>query len=98
MTLFKCNRDWCILPSKRPPGWKLHTAGDMSTALWRNPNTAMLFKHPIERAASTTDGSWFSRVIRRMSADVDDARLGLCLSWRLRLCRKLKHRCLLTLV
>ena len=25
------------------------------------------------------------------------ATLGLCLSWRLRLCRKLKHRCLLTL-
>ena len=39
-----------------------------------------------------------SRVIQRMSADVDDARLGLCLSWRLRLCRKLKHRCLLTLM
>src|SRR6516164_6999511 len=38
------------------------------------------------------------RVIRRTSADVDDARLGLCLSWRLRLCRKLKHRCLLTLM
>ena len=33
-----------------------------------------------------------------MSADVDDARLGLCLSWRLRLRRKLKHRCLLTLM
>src|SRR5215831_955685 len=39
-----------------------------------------------------------SHVIRRMSADVHDARLGLCLSWRLRLCRKLKHRCLLTLM
>jgi hypothetical protein len=50
------------------------------------------------RAAGTTDGSWCSRVIRRMSADVHDARLGLCLSWRLRLCRKLKHRCLLTLM
>jgi hypothetical protein len=33
-----------------------------------------------------------------MSADADDARLGLCLSWRLRLRRKLKHRCLLTLM
>src|SRR5215475_2683693 len=39
-----------------------------------------------------------SHVILRMSADVHDARLGLCLSWRLRLCRKLKHRCLLTLM
>ncbi len=33
-----------------------------------------------------------------MSADVDDARLGPCLSWRLRLRRKLKHRCLLILM
>jgi Enoyl-(Acyl carrier protein) reductase len=33
-----------------------------------------------------------------MSANVDDARLGRRLSWRLRLCRKLKHRCLLTLM
>src|SRR6266536_5798047 len=32
------------------------------------------------------------------SADIQDARLDLCLSWRLRLCRKLKHRCLLTLM
>src|SRR6516162_763389 len=39
-----------------------------------------------------------SRVIQRMSANVDDARLGRCLSWRLRLCRKLKHCCLLTLM
>src|SRR5262249_4636579 len=39
-----------------------------------------------------------SHVILRMSADVHDARLDLCLSWRLRLCRKLKHRCLLTLM
>jgi hypothetical protein len=39
-----------------------------------------------------------SRVTQQMSADVDDARLGLCLSWRLRLRRKLKHRCLLTLM
>src|SRR6516165_10426011 len=38
------------------------------------------------------------RVIRRTSADVQDARLGFCLSWRLRLCRKLKHCCLLTLM
>jgi hypothetical protein len=52
----------------------------------------------IPRAARTTDGSWCSRVIRRISADVDEARLGLCLGWRLRLCRKLKHRRLLTLV
>src|SRR5262249_30571327 len=37
-------------------------------------------------------------VVRRTSADVQDAHLGLCLSWRLRLCRKLKHRCLLTLM
>ena len=29
---------------------------------------------------------------------VNDARLGRLLGWRLRLCRKLKHRCLLTLV
>src|SRR5438128_11638108 len=33
-----------------------------------------------------------------MSANVDDARLGRRLGWRLRLCRKLKHRCLLTLM
>jgi len=33
----------------------------------------------------------------RMSADVNDAPLGFFLSWRLRLCRKLKHRCPLTL-
>src|SRR3977135_3245505 len=33
-----------------------------------------------------------------MSADVRDAGLRDCLSWRLRLCRKLKHRCLLTLM
>jgi hypothetical protein len=39
---------------------------------------------------------WCSRVIRRISADVNDAPLGCFLSWRLRLCRKLKHRCLLT--
>ena len=39
-----------------------------------------------------------SRVTQQMSADADDARLGLCLSWRLRLRRKLKHRCLLTLM
>src|SRR5215467_4409284 len=39
-----------------------------------------------------------SRVIQRMSANVDDARLGRRLSWRLWLCRKLKHRCLLTLM
>src|SRR5947209_8072486 len=32
-----------------------------------------------------------------MSADVNDAPLGYFLSWRLRLRRKLKHRCLLTL-
>src|SRR6266705_6202391 len=32
------------------------------------------------------------------SADIQDARLDLCLSWRLRLCPKLKHRCLLTLM
>ena len=50
------------------------------------------------RAARITDGSWRNRVIRRISADVDEARLGLCLGWRLRLCRKLKHRRLLTLV
>ena len=36
-------------------------------------------------------------VIRRMSADVSDALLGCLFGWRLRLCRKLKHRCLLTL-
>src|SRR5262245_8046612 len=42
-------------------------------------------------------GSGGSRVIRRMLADAHDARLGLCFSWRL-LCRKLKHRCLLTLM
>ena len=52
----------------------------------------------LEEPPAPTDGSWFSRVIRRTSADVDDARLGLCLNWRLRLCRKLKHRCLLTLM
>src|SRR5258708_30255874 len=40
------------------------------------------------------DGSY---VTRRMSADVHDARLGLCLSRRLRLCWKLKHRRLLAL-
>ena len=39
-----------------------------------------------------------SRVIQRMSANVDDARLGRRLGWRFRLCRKLKHRCLLTLM
>src|SRR5438552_13310636 len=39
-----------------------------------------------------------SRVIQRMSANVDDARLGRRLCWRFRLCRKLKHRCLLTLM
>jgi hypothetical protein len=50
------------------------------------------------RAARITDGSWRNRVIRRISADVDEARLGLFLGWRLRLCRKLKHRRLLTLV
>src|SRR2546430_11455299 len=33
-----------------------------------------------------------------MSANVDDARLGRRLGWRFRLCRKLKHRCLLTLM
>src|SRR5437879_5226172 len=33
-----------------------------------------------------------NHVARRMSADVDDAHLGLCLSRRLRLCWKLKHR------
>src|SRR5215831_11929155 len=37
-------------------------------------------------------------VVRRTSADVQDARPDLCLSWRLRLCRKLKHCCLLTLM
>src|SRR5690349_11562724 len=39
-----------------------------------------------------------SRVIQRMSANVDDARLGRRLGWRFRLCRKLKHHCLLTLM
>jgi hypothetical protein len=34
---------------------------------------------------------------RRTSADVNDAPLGCFLDWRLWLCRKLKHRCLLTL-
>src|SRR5258706_13340271 len=33
-----------------------------------------------------------------MSANVDDARLGRRLGWRFWLCRKLKHRCLLTLM
>jgi hypothetical protein len=33
-----------------------------------------------------------------MSANVDDARLGRRPGWRFRLCRKLKHRCLLTLM
>src|SRR5262249_60012013 len=33
-----------------------------------------------------------------MSANVDDARLGRRLGWRFRLCRKLKHRSLLTLM
>ena len=33
-----------------------------------------------------------------MSAKVDDARLGRRLGWRYRPCRKLKHRCLLTLM
>src|SRR5258708_30852700 len=33
-----------------------------------------------------------------MSANVDDARLGRRLGWRFRPCRKLKHRCLLTLM
>jgi hypothetical protein len=38
-----------------------------------------------------------SRVIRQVSADVYDAPLSCFLGWRLRLCRKLKHRCFLTL-
>src|SRR5262249_937807 len=33
-----------------------------------------------------------------MLADVHGARLGRCLSWRVRLCRKLKQRYLLTLM
>src|SRR5262245_37810573 len=37
------------------------------------------------------------RVIRRMSADVSDALLGCLFGRRLRLCRKLKPPCLLTL-
>jgi hypothetical protein len=53
--------------------------------------------------AATVVSTWWrasppipiSRVIQRMSANVDDARLGRRLSWRLWLCRKLKHRCLL---
>jgi hypothetical protein len=36
-------------------------------------------------------------VIRRISADVNDAPVGYFLGWRFWLCRKLKHRCLLTL-
>jgi hypothetical protein len=34
---------------------------------------------------------------RRASAHVSDALLGCFLGWRFWLCRKLKHRCLLTL-
>jgi hypothetical protein len=52
MTLFKRDRDWCVLPSKRPLGWKTHTADDMSAALRRNPNAATLFKHLIELEAA----------------------------------------------
>ena len=56
--------------------------------------------------AATVVSTWWrasppipiSRVIQRMSANVDDARLGRRLTWRLWLCRKLKHRCLLTLM
>src|SRR5262249_47199994 len=36
--------------------------------------------------------------IRQVSADVYDAPLSCFLGWRLRLCRKLKHRCFLTLI
>src|SRR6516164_11730206 len=35
---------------------------------------------------------------RRTSAHVSDAPLGCFLGWRFRPCRKLKHRCLLTLM
>jgi hypothetical protein len=52
MTMFKRDRDWCILPSKRPPGWKTRPAGDMRAALRRNPNAATLFKHLIELEAA----------------------------------------------
>jgi hypothetical protein len=52
MTMFKRDRDWCILPSKRPPGWRTRPAGNMRTALRRNPNAAMLFKHLMELEAA----------------------------------------------
>jgi hypothetical protein len=47
-----------------------------------------------ERAARTLVRQ-FTR--GRMSADINDARLGCFLGWRFWLCRKLKHGCLLTL-
>jgi len=45
-----------------------------------------------QRAAGTPRRLLCNHVTRRMSAYVHDARLGLCLSRRLRLCWKLKHR------
>src|SRR5262249_24718882 len=57
---------------------------------WRSLGTRYLGRSKI---------SFYSRlVVRQTSADVQDARPDLCLSWRLRLCRKLKHCCLLTLM
>jgi hypothetical protein len=67
-------------------------------ALPRRASPPKSTEPPYGRESREAPPILISRVIQRMSADVDDARLGLCLSWRLRLCRKLKHRCLLTLM
>ena len=52
---------------------------------------------PCAWGVSNADGSWFIPDDRRASAHVSDAPLGCFLGWRFWLCRKLKHRCLLTL-
>jgi hypothetical protein len=63
---------------------------------WRTEAKA-LPGHMFESRSARPAAHGFIPDARRASAHVSDAPLGYFLGWRFWLCRKLKHRCLLTL-
>ena len=79
----------CIIPIAAQVTYPMDGVCGSDNAPPRAEQTSKSRRHPRRLLCN--------HVTRRMSADVDDAHLGLCLSRRLRLCWKLKHRRLLAL-